>query len=193
MEDREREDRAVVEASSRSIVLQPFPKITGRHYFAIFVLASATLSYQILITRFFSVMVYYHFAFLAISLAMLGLTRGAMEVYSKPARYTPERVGVEFARHASWFAITGVGAMIAFLCVPLVIPGEYVPVALAIATFAFVMPFTESGVCITLLLTRLPYGGGWLYAADLSGAALGCLWVIFVFLVVDPLSATLWI
>ena len=174
-------------------ILQAFPRILGRHYFAIFVLASATLSYQILITRFFSVMLYYHFAFAAISLAMLGLTRGAMEVYSKPARYVPERVGVEFARHASWFAITGVGAMIAFLCVPLVIPGQYVPLALAIATFAFVMPFTESGVCITLLLTRLPYGGGWLYAADLSGAALGCLGVIFVLLVVDPVSATLWI
>jgi len=138
-------------------------------------------------------MLYYHFAFAAISLAMLGLTRGAMEVYSKPARYVPERVGVEFARHASWFAITGVGAMITFLCVPLVIPGGYVPLALAIATFAFVLPFTESGVCITLLLTRLPFGGGWLYAADLSGAALGCLGVIFVLLVVDPVSATLWI
>ena len=59
-------------------------KIQGRHYVAIFVLASAALSYQILITRFFSVMVYYHFAFAAISLAMLGLTRGAMEVYGKP-------------------------------------------------------------------------------------------------------------
>jgi hypothetical protein len=81
--------------------------------------------------------------------------------------------------------------MIAFLCVPLVIPGEYVMVTLAIATFAFVRPFTESGVCITLLLTRLPYGGGWLYAADLAGAALGCLGVIFVLLVVDPVSATL--
>ena len=98
------------------------PRILGRHYPAIFVLACATLSYQILITRFFSVMLYYHFAFAAISLAMLGLTRGAMEVYNKPARYAPERVAVEFARHASWFAITGVGAMIAFLCVPLVIP-----------------------------------------------------------------------
>jgi SAM-dependent methyltransferase len=174
-------------------ILQAFPRILSRHYFAIFILASATLSYQILITRFFSVMLYYHFAFAAISLAMLGLTRGAMEVYSKPGRYVSERVGVEFARHASWFAITGVGAMIAFLSVPLVVPGEYVPVALAIATFAFVMPFTESGVCITLLLTRLPYGGGWLYAADLSGAALGCLGVIFVLLVVDPVSATLWI
>ena len=171
--------------------MQAFPRILGRHYLAIFVLASATLSYQILITRFFSVMLYYHFAFAAISLAMLGLTRGAMEVYSKPARYTPERVGVEFAYHASWFAITGVGAMIAFLCVPLVIPGDYVVVALAIATVAFVRPFTESGVCITLLLTRLPYGGGWLYAADLAGAALGCLGVILVLLVVDPVSATL--
>jgi hypothetical protein len=117
-------------------MLQAFPRIPGRYYFAIFVLAFATLSYQILITRFFSVMLYYHFAFAAISLAMLGLTRGAMAVYNEPVRYAPERVGVEFARHASWFAITGVGAMIAFLCVPLVIPGPYVTVALAIATVA---------------------------------------------------------
>src|SRR5712675_1126384 len=152
---------------------QALPRIPGRYYFAIFVLASATLSYQILITRFFSVMLYYHFAFAAISLAMLGLTRGAMEVYNKPDRYVPERVGVEFARHASWFAITGVGAMVTFLCVPLVIPEQHVMVALAITTVAFVRPFTESGICITLLLTRLPYSGGWLYAADLAGAALG--------------------
>jgi SAM-dependent methyltransferase len=174
-------------------ILQALSRILNRYSFAIFVLASATLSYQILITRFFSVMLYYHFAFAAISLAMLGLTRGAMEVYNKPERYAPEHVAVEFARHAAWFAITGVGAMIAFLCVPLLVPADYVRLALAIATLAFVKPFTESGVCITLLLTRLPYGGGWLYAADLSGAALGCLGVIFALLVIDPVSATLWI
>ena len=185
--------RGLVENLIEERPLQALPKISARHYFAIFVLAAATLSYQILVTRFFSVMLYYHFAFAAISLAMLGLTRGAMEVYNKPERYSAERVGVEFARHASWFAMTGVGAMIVFLCVPLVIPGPYVPAALAIATLGFILPFTESGVCITLLLTRLPYGGGWLYAADLSGAALGCLGVIFVLLVVDPVSATLWI
>ncbi|MEA2918829.1 MAG: hypothetical protein QOJ15_10910, partial [Bradyrhizobium sp.] len=171
--------------------MQPFPRILGRHYFAIFVLASATLSYQILITRFFSVMLYYHFAFAAISLAMLGLTRGAMEVYNNPARYASERVGTEFARHASWFAVTGVGAMICFLCAPVLVPAEYVLIALVVATIAFVIPFTESGVCITLLLTRLPYGGGWLYAADLAGAAFGCLGIIFVLLVIDPVSATL--
>jgi len=176
---------------NKGSILQTFPKIQSRYYVAIFVLASATLSYQILITRFFSVMLYYHFAFAAISLAMLGLTRGAMEVYNNPERYSPERVAVEFARHASWFAMTGVGAMIAFLYVPLVIPEGYVMVTLAIATVAFVRPFTDSGVCITLLLTRLPYGGGRLYAADLAGAALGCLGLIFVLLVVDPVSAML--
>jgi hypothetical protein len=173
--------------------LQNVTKIQGRYYFAIFVLASVTLSYQILITRFFSVMLYYHIAFAAISLAMLGLTRGAMEVYGKPARYTSERVGVEFARHASWFAISSVGAMIVFLCVPLVVPAEQVPVALMLAAIAFVGPFSEGGVCITLLLTRLPYSGGLLYAADLLGAAVGCLGVIFILLVIDPVSATLWI
>jgi SAM-dependent methyltransferase len=124
---------------------------------------------------------------------MLGLTRGAMEVYDNPDRYVPERVGVEFARHASWFAISGVAAVVVFLCVPLVIPTNYVTAAVVLATLAFVMPFSESGVCITLLLTRLPYGGGWLYAADLTGAALGCLGIIFALLAVDPVSATFWI
>src|ERR1700726_4445025 len=113
-------------------ILQAFPRILGRYYFAIFVLAFATLFYQILITRFFSVMLYYHFAFAAISLAMLGLTRGAMEVYDNRDRYAPERVGVEFARHASRFAMSSVAAVVAFLCVPLVIPGDYVPAALAL-------------------------------------------------------------
>ena len=100
---------------------------------------------------------------------------------------------MEFARHASWFAIGSVAAMI---CLPLCAargPGAICSCALAVATVGFVSPFTQGGICITLLLTRLPYGGGWLYAADLLGAALGCLGVIFVLLVVDPVSATLWI
>src|SRR5260370_40004983 len=88
---------------------------------------------------------------------MLGLTRGAMEVYDRPDRYAPERVATEFARHASRFAIAGVGAMVAFLCMPLVIPGAYVPVALALAALAFVIPFSESGVRDSLLFTRPAY------------------------------------
>jgi spermidine synthase len=165
----------------------------SRYYFAIFVLACATLSYQILITRFFSVVLYYHFAFAAISLAMLGLTRGAVRVFDNPVLYAREKVASKFAHHAAWFALSGVGAMVAFLCAPLVIPAQFLPVALPVATLVFVIPFTQSGICISLLLTRLPFGGGWMYAADLSGAALGCLGIIVALLAVDPVSATLWI
>jgi len=73
------------------------------------------------------------------------------------------------------------------------VPTDAVRTVLVLAILAFVWPFTEGGVCITLLLTRLPYSGGWLYAADLLGAAVGCLGVIFLLLVIDPVSATLWI
>src|SRR3977135_3325186 len=114
-----------------------------------------------------------------------------MEVYNNPARYASERVGTEFARHASWFAVTGVGAMICLLCAPVLVPEADLLIALGVATIAFVIPLTQSGVCITLLLTRLPSGGGWLYASDLAGASLGCLGIIFVLLVIDPVSATL--
>ena len=174
-------------------MLQAISRIGGRYYFGIFVLSCVTLAYQIIITRFFSVVLYYHFAFAAISLAMLGLTRGAIEVYGKPERYTAERAAVEFAWHASWFAITGVGAMVLFLCAPLVLPHTMLPALVPATTLAFIVPFTQSGICMTLLLTRLPYSGGWLYAADLIGAALGCLGVIFALLLLDPVSATLWL
>jgi SAM-dependent methyltransferase len=173
--------------------LQSISKVHGRYYLAIFVLASATLSYQILITRFFSVMLIIISRSPPFRLPCWADPRERWRSTASPARYAPEQVGVEFARHASWFALSSVGAMIAFLCAPMLVSAENVPIVLARAIFAFVWPFTEGGVCITLLLTRVPYAGGWLYAADLLGAAVGCLGVIFILLVIDPVSATLWI
>ncbi len=63
--------RGRVAISSRAVFCRRSAKTPVRYCGAIFILALATLSYQILITRFFSVMLYYHFAFAAISLAML--------------------------------------------------------------------------------------------------------------------------
>jgi SAM-dependent methyltransferase len=174
-------------------LLQGVAGTRGRFYFGIFALAFATLSYQILITRFFSVMFYYHLAFAAISICMFGLTRGAMKVYADLQRYSPERAGVEFARHASWFALTAVGTMITYLCAPLLLPAQSATLIMGAAMFAFVIPFTQSGLCVTLLLTRVPYTGGRMYAADLAGAALGCLGIVVALFYIDPVSATCWI
>jgi len=76
-----------------------------------------------------------------------------MEVYWQAgARYAPERVGVEFSHASCVVAITGVGAMIAFLCVPLVIPADYVLVPWD-RDGRLRKAFTESlAVCITLFV-----------------------------------------
>ena len=41
----------------------------------------ATLMYEILLTRIFSVTMWYHYAFMAISIAMLGMATGAVRVF----------------------------------------------------------------------------------------------------------------
>ena len=51
----------------------PAPLSRARSYVAIALVSSAVLLYEITITRVLSVVLWYHFAFLAISLAMLGL------------------------------------------------------------------------------------------------------------------------
>jgi len=116
-----------------------------------------------------------------------------MTVYRNPTRYSSENVEEQFAEHASLFAFGAVVVMMAFLTTPVLVPVTYLTPVLSLEMLAFVLPFTDSGVCITLLLTRLPYRGGRLYAADLSGAAVGCIGIIFVLFIIDPVSATLWI
>ncbi len=51
------------------------------HSIGIFAIAFAVLAYQVLLTRLFSVTLYYHFAFAGVTLVMLGLTVGAERVY----------------------------------------------------------------------------------------------------------------
>ena len=53
-------------------------------------------------TRIFSVTMYYHFAFVAISVTMFGMAVGALIVYVRPHVFTAERraraAGAGFAR-----------------------------------------------------------------------------------------------
>ena len=58
-------------------------------------IAMATLTYEILLTRIFSVTMWYHFAFVAVSLAMFGMTGGALIVYLLPRVFTLSGVKVQ--------------------------------------------------------------------------------------------------
>ena len=57
-------------------------------YTGVFLISSSTLMLEIIQTRILSVVVWYHLAFLVISLAMFGLTAGAVWVYLRRVRFT---------------------------------------------------------------------------------------------------------
>ena len=55
-------------------------------YAGVFLVALASLMYELLLTRIFSVTMWYHFAFMAISMAMLGMSAGALSIFLFPRR-----------------------------------------------------------------------------------------------------------
>ncbi len=148
----------------------------GRHTFAgLFATTLATLTYQLLLTRIFSVTMYYHFAFVAISVTMFGMAVGALIVYRRPQVFTAGRVHAHLARAALGFALTIVGSFLAHIWLPFRPELSLYGVASVVLTYAVLsVPFTFSGIVVALALTRFPRQVSALYGADLAGAALGC-------------------
>ena len=73
------------------------PAASRRTAFGLAFVALSTLMYEVLLTRIFSVTMWYHFAFVAISVAMFGMTVGALVVYLKPAWFPPDGVRRQLA------------------------------------------------------------------------------------------------
>ena len=63
-----------------------------RFYGALGLVTAATLMLQIIETRIISVTSWYHLAFFVISIAMFGLTAGAVFVYLRRDAFRPERL-----------------------------------------------------------------------------------------------------
>jgi hypothetical protein len=82
-------------------VYQPkAPDKTGRRvrfYAALGLVTAATLMLQIIETRIISVTSWYHLAFFVISIAMFGLTAGAVFVYLRKERFRPEWLSYDLA------------------------------------------------------------------------------------------------
>ena len=70
----------------------------------LFLITLGTMMLEILLTRIFSVTMWYHFAFVAISLAMFGMTVGALKVYRHPELYGENSTKRQMALSGLWFA-----------------------------------------------------------------------------------------
>jgi spermidine synthase len=111
---------------------------------------------------------WYHFAFMAISLAMFGLAAGAVvvEVLKKREPHAT------LANTALLFALSSAVCFAIELYIPVDPETKVFPTVLAFTIIS--IPFVFAGVVVCVALTRFPLHTGKLYAADLAGSAAGC-------------------
>lgn len=161
--------------------ITPAVKINKNTYLGIAFIALSTLMYEILLTRIFSVTMGYHFAFMAVSLAMFGMTAGAIIVYIMPKRFPQENINAIIAKNSFYFSVTTILSFLLHVFIPFIHGMSILGIAVTVFTYAEIsVPFIFSGICITLLLTRFPASVNKLYASDLIGASLGCILVVIV-------------
>ena len=167
---------------------------SGRFYAALALVTAATLMLQIIETRIISVTSWYHLAFFVISIAMFGMTAGAVFVYLRKDRFMPQRLSYDLAVATLAFALsTDLAILVQLTLVTGASPSLISLVAWAEFALFLALPFFFSGVVVSLALTRSPYPIGKVYGADLIGAASGCIAALVILNVMSGTSAVLWV
>jgi hypothetical protein len=165
------------------------PRPSLRVAIAVFLVAGTVLALQVLLTRFLAAQIFYHFGFLAISLALLGTGAGAILVYLRPQWFGADEIRAALAR---WCAILTVCLLVVVLVLVRLrfgtasaVSAQFI-VLLAVTCCLAAVPFTAAGVVIALAIRASTPWIGRLYACDLAGAALGAIvmvplmWVVAV-------------
>ncbi|MDQ2776473.1 MAG: hypothetical protein M3Y57_16390 [Acidobacteriota bacterium] len=182
---------------------QQAPPITGRKhwpqiYFGVAATSLATLLLELALTRVFSVIYYYHFAFLAISIALFGLGAGGV------LSYVVASLRGSLFNKLGMLAAANAVAIVLCLCFLLNQTGEMTTLDLMTAYFVAAIPFLFSGTILSLVVAETIQRVDRVYFFDLIGAAAGCAvlvalldWIggpntIIVAAVLFAVSAAIW-
>jgi hypothetical protein len=153
--------------------MEPSTSSVSRGQLVAVALTSGTLLMtELALTRIFSVVMYYHFAFLAISIALFGLSASGVFAYLTRRRLERWPTAVILARQSVIYAVFTLVALFALvrLRVGLNYSRENLVLMLAIYALA-ALPFFTGGLVITLAISRLAGRINAVYASDLLGAA----------------------
>jgi len=141
-------------------------------YIGIFLVTLSGLMFEIALTRIFSATIWYHFAFVAISVALLGWGLGGFALHLLRGR-------MAFSRERAAL-VTFLYALSLPLALWLIVRVPFHP-DLLFRYFLFSLgPFFLAGVALSMLFTIGRENAGRLYFADLLGASLGALSITFL-------------
>jgi hypothetical protein len=177
----------VIDAQNR-----PAPESAARVAGAVFLIALTLLAFELVVTRLFSVILWNHFAFLAISIALFGLGAAGIAVHVLPGWFSAERA-VQQIRAFSLLLALVLWIVVPGLCA-LPIRMDFTRQMMGYLGTIFVLaalPFAIGGIAITLALKHWPRHTNRIYAFDLVGSGVGCLVVILLLELLDGPSAAL--
>ncbi len=146
----------------------------------IFLASMASLAFEVLLTRIFSITIWYHFAFMVISIAMLGFAASGTVLAIYPGLKRLDRIG--------WFTLAlGCAMPTGFLLANLV---AFDPVRLAwepwellnilLTYLCLALPFFCTGLVIATAFSVENQRAGLLYGADLVGAGVGSVGILLL-------------
>lgn len=141
-------------------------------YAGVALTAAATLMLELALTRIFSVVFYYHFAFLAISIALFGLGAGGVLGYLLEIRR-----GAVWLRLGQISALTAVVVLVALGTI-LGLGGGKTAASVLLVYAAASLPFLGAGMVLSLAVAETMERIERIYFFDLAGAAAGCLLLI---------------
>ncbi|MGH9432642.1 MAG: hypothetical protein ACRD3T_13955 [Terriglobia bacterium] len=134
---------------------------------------------ELSLTRLFSVVLFYHFAFLAISIALLGLGAGGVAAYLDReglARYSTRELG---ATCSAANAVVIAVVLVIVLQVPVSLELGWANfLRLTVIYLVSAIPFFLTGLLCSAVFSREHRRIPILYAADLGGGALACLAIV---------------
>src|SRR5437879_3893636 len=139
----------------------------------------AALLLELALTRLFSVVLFYHFAFLAISIALLGLGAGGVFAYllkNRLARVATRTLASRLCM-ANAALIVVVLEIVLHVPVALNVSGKYF-FHLTVLYLSTAVPFFLTGLLFSVVFARETARIPRLYGADLCGGALACLAIV---------------
>ena len=143
-------------------------------YTAVALTTLATLLLELSLTRIFSVVFYYHFAFLAISIALFGLGAGGV------LSYVVSGWSGSLYRKLGFVSLINAGLVLAAVMFVLTRGAEIGTFDLGVIYFTTALPFLGSGIIVSLVIAETIERVDRIYFFDLLGAAGGCLALVLL-------------
>lgn len=152
-------------------------------YFGILLLSAATLLFEVTLTRVFSVAQWYHFAFMVVSLALLGFGASGSFLSLFP-RLLMKKLNHILAVGAVLFSLSCLGSYLIVNSIPFdsyrIAWDSRQLLYLIIYYLSLAVPFFFTGLVLGVALAKMPAQAGKLYGFNMVGSGLGCLLVLII-------------